>query len=216
MPRSANGVHRENVTPAVQVGPQYSLYKKRTEQINLLVGVPALPYTHPGRYTQDVLDAILGAGMSSRLFVEIRENRGLAYAVSSFVKTYHDVGSFGVHAAVDNERVEETLKAIIDERARIRREPVPEAELRKVKEYIKGNTLLSLERSTYVAHWGGWQELMLGHIEPMDVVLDKVEAVTAEEVQTLASQLFTTDRLHLSLVGPSRDLDSLASILAID
>jgi predicted Zn-dependent peptidase len=216
MPRSANGVHRENVTPQLGKGPKAILYKKRTEQANLLVGVPALPYTHPGRYTQDVLDAILGAGMSSRLFVEIRENRGLAYAVSSFVKTYHDVGAFGVHAAVDNERVDETLKAIIDELTRIKHEPVSEVELRKVKEYIKGNTLLSLERSTYVAHWGGWQELMLGHIEPMDVVLDKIEAVTAEEVQTLARQLFTTDRLHLSLVGPARDMAGLEEILSIE
>jgi predicted Zn-dependent peptidase len=216
MPRSSNGIHRENVTPQVESGPKLAHYKKRTEQVNLLVGVPALAYTHPGRYTQDVLDALLGAGMSSRLFVEIRENRGLAYAVSSFVKTYHDVGAFGVHAAVDNERVDETLKAIIDELARIKHEPVPETELRKIKEYIKGNTLLSLERSTYVAHWGGWQELMLGHIEPMDVVLDKIEAVTAAEVQTLAGQLFTTGGLHMALVGPARDMDSLANILSIE
>ena len=108
MPHSENGLHRPDVTPRVETGPKVTLYKKRTEQVNLLVGVPALPYTHPQRYTQDVLDGLLGAGMSSRLFVEIRENRGLAYAVSSFVKTYSDVGAFGVHAAVDNDRVEET------------------------------------------------------------------------------------------------------------
>ncbi len=216
MPRSGNGIYQENVSPTVERGPRLTHYKKRTEQANLLVGVPALPYTHPGRYAQDVLDALLGAGMSSRLFIEIRENRGLAYAVSSFVKTYHDVGAFGVHAAVDNERVDETLQAIMDELARIKHEPVSGTELRKVKEYIKGNTLLSLERSTYVAHWGGWQELMLGHIEPMDEVLDKIEAVTAEEVQTLAGQLFSTDKLHLSLVGPARDMDSLANILSIE
>lgn len=216
MPRSENGIHRENIAPVVEPGPKLTLYKKQTEQANLLVGVPALPYTHPGRYTQDVLDGLLGAGMSSRLFVEIRENRGLAYAVSSFVKTYHDVGAFGVHAAVDSERVEETVKAIMDELSRIKHEPVPAVELRKVKEYIKGNTLLSLERSTYVAHWAGWQELMLGHIEPMDEVLDKIEAVTAEEVQTLAGQLFTTQGLHMALVGPPREMDSFMSVLSID
>jgi predicted Zn-dependent peptidase len=215
MPHSENGLHRPDVTPRVETGPKVTLYKKRTEQVNLLVGVPALPYTHPQRYTQDVLDGLLGAGMSSRLFVEIRENRGLAYAVSSFVKTYSDVGAFGVHAAVDNDRVEETLKAIMHELERIKHEPVPAVELRKIKEYIKGNTLLSLERSTYVAHWAGWQELMLGHIEPMESVLDKIDEVTAEEVQELAARLFNTDGLHLALVGPLRDMDILKSLLTI-
>ncbi|HST05989.1 MAG TPA: pitrilysin family protein [Chloroflexia bacterium] len=216
MPRSANGKHHIEVPPQVEVGPKTTFFKKRTEQVNLLLGVPALPYTHDGRYVQDVLDSLLGAGMSSRLFVEIRENRGLAYAVSSFVKTYADVGAFGVHAAVDNERVDETIRAIIDELGRIKRERVPEIELRKVKEYIKGNTLLSLERSTYVAHWGGWQELQLGRIEPMDEVLDKIENVTAEQVQALANELFTTEHLHLALVGPARDTSVLQDLLVVN
>lgn len=216
MPRSESALYHKHISPTVEPGPKTTLYKKRTEQVNLLVGVPALPYTHPGRYTQDVLDGILGAGMSSRLFVEIRENRGLAYAVSSFVKTYSDVGAFGVHAAVDNDRVEETVAAIMQELERIKYEPIPETELRKIKEYIKGNTLLSLERSTYVAHWAGWQELMMGHIEPMELVLDKIDAVTAEEIQTLAAQLFTTNNLHLALVGPTRDMDALKGLLTIN
>jgi predicted Zn-dependent peptidase len=216
MPRSPNGKHHIEVSPQVEIGPKTTFFKKRTEQVNLLLGVPALPYTHEGRYVQDVLDSLLGAGMSSRLFVEIRENRGLAYAVSSFVKTYSDVGAFGVHAAVDNERVDETIRAIIDELGRIKRERVPEIELRKVKEYIKGNTLLSLERSTYVAHWGGWQELQLGRIEPMDEVLDKIESVTAEQVQALANELFRTEHLHLALVGPARDTSVLQDLLAVN
>jgi predicted Zn-dependent peptidase len=215
MPRSQNGKHHIDVSPHVDSGPKVKFYKKRTEQVNLLVGVPALPYTHPGRYVQDILDSLLGAGMSSRLFVEIRENRGLAYAVSSFVKTYSDVGAFGVHAAVDNERVDETIRAIMDELGRIKREPVSEVELRKVKEYIKGNTLLSLERSSYVAHWGGWQELELGQIEPMEEVLDKIEAVTAEQVQALANELFKTEHLHLALVGPARDTSVLPGLLVV-
>jgi predicted Zn-dependent peptidase len=136
--------------------------------------------------------------------------------VSSFVKTYSDVGAFGVHAAVDNERVDETIQAIIDELGRIKRERVTEIEMRKVKEYIKGNTLLSLERSTYVAHWGGWQELQLGRIEPMDEVLDKIESVTAEQVQALANELFTTEHLHLALVGPARDTSVLQDLLVVN
>jgi predicted Zn-dependent peptidase len=215
MPGSRNSKRHEDISPQVESGPKSTFYKKRTEQVNLLVGVPALPYTHSGRYVQDVLDGLLGAGMSSRLFVEIRENRGLAYSVSSFVKSYADVGAFGVHAAVDNERVNETLRAIMGELGRIKRDPVGEVELRKVKEYIKGNTLLSLERSSYVAHWGGWQELMLGRIEPMEEALEKIEAVTIEEVQALANELFITEKLHLALVGPSRETADLVELLVV-
>jgi predicted Zn-dependent peptidase len=184
-------------------GPRVTMYKKDTEQTNLIVGVPALPYTHPARYAQDVLDAILGGGMSSRLFESVRENLGLAYSVSSFLRTYGDVGAFGVHAAVDNERVGDTLEAIMQELSRARQSLVPELELRKVKEYIKGHTLLSLERSSYVAHWAGWQELMLGRIQLVDDVLERVEEVTADDLLGLAQELFATEKLHLAVVGPS-------------
>jgi predicted Zn-dependent peptidase len=214
MPHSSNGKHVDNPAVVKKEGPRIKVYKKRTEQTNLIVGVPAFPYTHPYRYTQDVLDTLMGCGMSSRLFVEIRENKGLAYTVSSFVKTYHDTGAFGVHAAVDNERVGSALEAIMGELARVKNEPVPDVELRKVKEYIKGNTLLSLERSGYVAHWGGWQELMLGRIESMDEALDKIEQVTAAEVRDLANEIFTADAMRLAIVGPTpKDVDTLAGML---
>jgi predicted Zn-dependent peptidase len=200
---SPNGRHDESVAPANPSGPRIKVYKKRTEQTNLIAGVPAFPYTHPLRYTQDVLDTLLGCGMSSRLFVEIRENKGLAYSVSSFVKTYHDTGAFGVHAAVDNDRMEAALEAIMGELVRVKDDLVPEAELRKVKEYIKGNTLLSLERSGYVAHWGGWQELMLGRIESMDEALEKIEEVTAQQLRDLANELFVVEKMRLVIVGPA-------------
>ncbi len=199
--------------PPDETGPRTLPYRKRTEQTNLILGVPALSYTHPQRYTQDVLDAILGSGMSSRLFVEIRENRGLAYAVSSFTRTYQDTGAFGVYAAVDNEKVPSALQGILAEMERIKREPVPDTELRKVKEYIKGHTLLGLERSGYVAHWGGWQELMLGRIQGVDEVLEQVEAVTSEGVAALANELFREERLHLALVSPMKNALSLTDHL---
>ncbi|HUP26850.1 MAG TPA: pitrilysin family protein [Chloroflexia bacterium] len=203
-------------SPVAQVGPRISSYKKRTEQLNLILGVPALPYTHPNRYVQEVLDSILGGGMSSRLFVELRENRGLAYSVSSFVKSYDDVGAFGVHAAIDNEMLAPALTAIVDELKRISAEAVPEIELRKVKEFIKGHTLLGLERSGYVAHWAGWQQLMLGRIDSVEEALERIEAVTAQDVQTLAGELFKTSNLHLSLVGPARSDEEVAPFLQID
>jgi predicted Zn-dependent peptidase len=163
-----------------------------------------------------VLDALLGGGMSSRLFVRVRENLALAYSVSSFVKNYHDVGAFGVHAAVDNDRVIPALGAIMDELKRIAGERVPEQELRKVKEFIKGHTMLSLERSGYVAHWAGWQELMLGRIDLVDDVLAKIEEVTADDVLELASRLFRTERLALAVVGPVKSDAHLAAHLSLN
>lgn len=196
-------------------GPIVLPYKKRTEQTNLILGVPALSYTDPDRYAQDVLDTILGGGMSSRLFVEIRENRGLAYSVSSFVRSYRDTGAFGVHAAVDNSELLPAIEGILGEMARIKQEGVPDVELRKVKEYIKGHTLLSLERSGYVAHWGGWQELMLGYIQTVDDVLARVEAVSVGDVGELASRLFKEESLRLALVGPARDTAAVADHLRL-
>jgi predicted Zn-dependent peptidase len=192
-------------SPRPLEGPRVRVHRKRTEQSNLIVCVPALPYSHPDRFTQDVLDGVLGSGMSSRLFVELRENLGLAYSVGSFVKSFGDVGVFGVHAAVDNEQVTPAVEAIIKELYRARDERMPEVELRKVKEYIKGHTLLSLERSGYVAHWGGWQELMLGHIESVDEVVEKIEEVTSEDAQALAAQLFQPEAIRLAVVGPFKD-----------
>ncbi|MDQ3928320.1 MAG: insulinase family protein [Chloroflexota bacterium] len=197
-------------------GPKVLPFRKRTEQTNFILGVPALPYTDPERYTQDVLDALLGGGMSSRLFVEIRENRGLAYAVSSFVRSYRDTGAFGVHAAVDTDQLLPAVQGVLEELKRMRETAVSETELRKVKEYIKGHTLLSLERSGYVAHWGGWQELMLGRIESVDDVLDKIESVTPDDIARLSEQLFREERLNLAFVGPQKDAEALQSALRLN
>jgi predicted Zn-dependent peptidase len=205
------------ITPLSSTGgPYHAFYKKRTEQTNLVLGVPALPYTSPRRYVQDVLDSLLGGGMSSRLFVELRENMGLAYSVSSFVKSYDDVGAFGVHAAVDNGTVVPALSAIISELRRIRDDGVSETELRKVKEYIKGHTLLGLERSGYVAYWAGWQELMLNRVDSVEYALGRVEAVSAEDIRQLTGELFTTSKLHLAVVGPVAKQDELVAALRID
>jgi len=202
--------------PSVQPGTRVSTLRKDTDQSNLLVGVPALPYTHTARYTQDILDGLLGGGMSSRLFVAIREDLGLAYSVSSFLKTFSDAGAFGVYAAVDNDRVADTVEAIMAELDRIRQEVVPEVELRKVKEYIKGHTVLSLERSGYVAHWAGWQELMLGRIDSVDEVLERVDSVSSEDVLALARLLFSTEKLHLAMVGPLNGTAAYRKVLKLE
>src|SRR5438132_13622196 len=98
----------------------------------------------------------------------------------------------------------------------MRQEEVPEIEQRKVKEYIKGHTVISMERSSYVAHWAGWQELMLGRIDLVDEVLERVEAVSSEDVLSLAQLLFTTDKLHLALVGPLNGTAAYRRVLSLD
>src|SRR5688500_11354779 len=217
LPSSRPGSVSLQMAPVLKsAGPHFAHYKKRTEQSNLVVGVPGLPYTDPRRYVQDVLDSLLGGGMSSRLFVELRENLGLAYSISSFVKSFDDVGAFGVHAAVDNDTVLPALSAIISEMRRIKDELVSETELRKVKEFIKGHTLLGLERSNYVAYWAGWQELMLNRIDSVELALERVEAVTVNDIRQLADELFTTENLHLAVVGPQVRHDGLISALNLD
>jgi predicted Zn-dependent peptidase len=185
-----------------QTGPRIHIFGKDTEQTNVCIGVPALSYTDPDRYVQQMLDGILGSGMSSRLFVEIREKRALAYSVGSYVQNYRDVGGFVVYAAVDNEGVDSCLEGVLHQLDRVRQEPVSATELQKVKEYHKGHLLLAMESSRSVAAWGGRQELLLDRIDSIDEVLEQIDAVTPAQVQALAQRLFTTPRLNLSLVGP--------------
>ena len=192
------------IAPAAsdQTDPRIALLTKDTEQTNLCIGLPALSYKDPERYVQQMLDGVLGSGMSSRLFVEIREKRALAYSVSSYVQSYHDIGGFIVHAAVDNERVESCLEGVLHELERMRQEPVPPTELDKVKEFHKGHLLLAMESSRAVAGWMGRQELLLDHIESVDEVIEQIDVVTPAQVLDLAQRLFTTEKLNLSVVGP--------------
>lgn len=185
-----------------QTAARVLLVPKDTEQTQLCLGVPALPYTDPDRYVQILLDSILGGGMSSRLFVEIREKRALAYTVASYLETLHDVGDLVVYAAVDNEQPANCLEGVLHELDRLRQSPVPPAELQKVKEYNKGGLLLSLESSMSVASRAGRQELLIDRMIDIDEVIAGIDAVSVGQVQDLAGRLFRADRLNLSLVGP--------------
>src|SRR5205814_2223841 len=140
-----------------QAEARLTVYNKDTEQSNVCLGLPALSYLDPDRYVQQLLDGILGGGMSSRLFIEIREKRALAYSVGSYVHNYRDVGGFIVYAAVDNGRVASCIEGVLHELDRVRQQLVPETELQKVKEFHKGHLLLAMESSRSVAAWGGRQ-----------------------------------------------------------
>src|SRR5918997_199682 len=189
------------------------LIERETEQAHLCLAMPALPYSTERRYVQSTIEAILSSGMSSRLFQEIREKRGLVYSVFGYFRPYEDVGQGVVYAGTDIDRVEEAISAILGELKKLRDEGVPEDELARTKELRSGRLLMGLEDSRSVASWVGSQELTYGEIRTPEEVMEKIDAVTAEEVQELARELFRPDRLSLALLGPYSDPQPFAKLL---
>jgi len=184
-----------------QGAPRFQVEHRETEQAHLCLALHGLPYLHPDRYTLDLLDVILGQGMSSRLFLEIRERRGLAYDVHSFVTHYRDAGALTVYAGVDPKQADSTLESILAELNRLK-EGIPEAELTKAKELSKGRLLLRMEDTRSVAGWIGAQELLIDRIRTVDDVIAIIDSITAEDLQRVARELLTTEKLNLALVGP--------------
>ena len=185
-----------------------------TEQAHLCLGVPALSLLHPDRFTVDLLSLILGEGMSSRLFTEIRERQGLAYDIHSYIDHYTDSGAMIIHAGVDPQRVDSTLGAILNQLSQLK-ENISEIELNRAKELAKGRLLLSLENSRNVAAWLGVQELLINRILTIDKVTCLVDAVTTEDLRRVAHQLLTSEKLNLAIVGPVKDEQPLVKLLKL-
>lgn len=185
-------------------GPRWSLRYKTTEQAHISLAVPGLPINHADRYALNFLSVILGEGMSSRLFMELREKKGLVYDVHSYVTHFLDTGAFSVYAGVDPKNAVDAVGLILAELATIRDEGISEEELVKARELSKGRLLLRMEDTRNVSGWIGAQELLLGDVRTVDQVLADVEAVTREDVQRVARQLLRTEYLHLAIVGPYR------------
>jgi len=207
-------VHPCQPAPDAQTAPRLRVQCKETEQANFCLSVPALDYRHPDRYALKVLNVILGEGMSSRLFQEVREARGLAYAVGSYVSGYRDVGAMVAYASVDLGRVPETVRTILAEWDRIAREPVTDKELTRAKEYTKGRFLLGMEDSRSVAAWIGIQEVRDEEILTPEQAVAEMEAVTRDDVQRLAAQFFQPEKLNLAVIGPYEDEEAFRSLLA--
>ena len=187
-----------------------------TEQGHLCLAVPGLPRGHPDRFGLALLNAILGDGMSSRLFLEVREAQGLAYAVDSSLSLLDETGLMVIYAGVNPEQAPRATHSILAELDRLRREPVMEAELNKAREYVKGRLVLSLEDSGAVSGWYGRQALLLNQMLAPDEVLAAYDAVTAADIQRLAQTLFTDAGLCLAAVGPFGDGAGLESALGLE
>lgn len=198
-----------------QTEPRLRVLERPTEQAHLCIGLPALPFTTERRYVQGTIEAILSSGMSSRLFQEIREKRGLVYSVYGYFRPYEDVGQGVVYAGTDVKRVPEAVGAICNELARLRDEGVPLDELDRTKELRKGRLLMGLEDSRSMASWVGSQELVYGEILTPEQVTAKIEAVTADQVHELSKELFRTDMLSLALIGPFADDSAFRDVLTL-
>jgi predicted Zn-dependent peptidase len=194
-------------------GSPVHLHTKASEQAHLILGVRGYPIDHPDRYALQLLAVVLGGGMSSRFFTEVREKRGLAYYVHAANSSYSDTGTFYASAGVDVSRVDEAITTILGELRKIALEPVPADELEKARGYAKGRFVLRLESPQGTIQYGLRRELLEGEIEEPDDLLRELDRVTAEDVQRVARDLFEGKRLYLALVGPFDDPDRFELLL---
>jgi predicted Zn-dependent peptidase len=211
-------INPHGFTPAKskQKEKRVRIITKDTEQAHLTIGFPAVSYFDDRRYAQSTIESILSSGMSSRLFQEIREKRGLVYSVYGYFRSHEDVGQGVIYAGTDTGRVKETIEAIMGELRKLRDEPVPADELERTKTLRKGRLLMGLEDSRSVASWIGSQEATYGTIETPEELMMHIDAVTAEDVQSLANDLLQENLLSLVLIGPyTREKDYLP-LLSMD
>lgn len=184
------------------------------EQYHLQLAVPGLPLAHESAPTQKVLDTILGGTMSSRLFVAVREERGLCYYVRAGSDALLDTGVFSASAGVDVKRLDVAVQAIIDEFKRLRDEGVTEEELVRAKAYLTGKAAMSMEGSDEVAMYYGLQYALEYRTDSVSEHVAKIQEVTAQQVQELAKQLFVPGSARLAVVGPQPHTETLEGILA--
>ncbi len=196
-------------------GPRVASESRDIDQCSLYLGLPIFGRDDPDRFALRVMNDILGAGMSSRLFWEVRERRGLAYSVGSGYGFLADAGTFTVSAGVSREKLVETVKVCIEETMRMTTELVPEEELRKAKDHSIGRFRLSLESAQSLGQRHGELLVTRGEIESIESVVERLEAITVEEVQAVAQRLLRPENFHASVVGPKIDEDELANALAV-
>lgn|SRR5574341_171086 len=210
---SRAGVPKQEVTPTFTRA--VVVKKKQLEQVQVCLGCSGLNYTHDDRYVNWALNTVLGSGMSSRLFQEVREQNALAYTIYSYVSSYRDTGLYTVYAGTDPSSTLEAVRLIIKEMKKIRDEGITPAEEARTRTQIKGNLVLSLESSNSHMSRIARQEIYFGKYISIDDIIRGVEKVTAEEVQQMARKLFTPEGISLSILGPINRADVPDSVLEI-
>ena len=194
--------------------PRLKVENKETEQTHLCLALPGVSLQDPRRFTLDLMNVILGEGMSSRLFLEVRDKLGLAYNIHSYLDHFHDSGALTVYAGVHPKKLEISITAIL-EQLTLLKEKVSAEELTKAKELSKGRLLLRMEDSRSVAGWVGGQEILNGSILDVEEVVAIIDKVTAQEICAVAKELLIGDKLRLSVVGPVKSTDHLEKLMKI-
>jgi predicted Zn-dependent peptidase len=198
-----------------QKKPRLNLKEKQTEQAHLVMGFKAFSYKHRHNQVLRILAAILGGGMSSRLFLKIRERMGLAYYISASINNYLDTGSFAIHAGLKVDKTLSAIPVILDELKRVRDNSIKPAELKKAKEYLKGKIALALEDPHDKLEWYLGQEAFMGRMRTIKQVFSEIDSVSAETVNEVAQKIIRPECLNLALVGPFKDKEKLAKLLTV-
>ncbi len=198
-----------------QKAPRVAVQYKRTEQAHIEIAVHALSNQDPDRFALDMVSVILGEGMSSRLFMELRERRALCYDVHSYASHYLDTGAFAVYAGVDPAKAVEATQALLEELSKIRADGVTEEELNKAKELSKGRLLLRMEDTRNVSGWLGGQEMLNGVVKSPDEIVALFDAVTLDDVKRVAKRLLDESKLTMAIVGPFKSDRRFAPLLKL-
>ncbi len=202
------------ITNDKQTEVRLRIEPKDIEQAHLCLAVHGFSHSHPQRFTLDLLNTALGGGMSSRLFMEIREQRGLAYDIHSYTDHFLESGSFGIYAGVDPKKIEIAVAAILEETSKIK-QGITTNELTRAKELSKGRLHLRLEDSRNVALWYGSQEILTQQILSIDDVICIVDAITIDELKEVAEGILTDSGLNLAITGPVKEEKPLRKLLKI-
>jgi predicted Zn-dependent peptidase len=189
------------VPPEPLAGPRALVRRRDTEQAHICLGTRAYSYVHPDRHALDLLNTVLGEGMSSRLFLNIREKLALAYDVHSFTQKHRDTGYLGVYIGVEPKKAVDAVNAVMAELRALGEMPVTPEELARAKEFTKGRLRLELETTNGVAFWLTYQELLLGEISSIEQELAFVDAVTADDVRRVAADVFSGP-MQMAVIGP--------------
>jgi predicted Zn-dependent peptidase len=189
---------------------------KDLEQSHVCLGAHGLPQNHPDRYAAYALNTVLGGSMSSRLFQNVREKRGLAYSVFSSLSAYHDIGSLSIYAGCGNDAVSELVDVVVAEIRRLKRESVPADELRRAKDHLKGSLMLNLESTSSRMSHHARQEIYQDHTDGLDEMLAAIERVSIDDVQRLAGAFFVENALAVTVLGDVNGLQITREQLRID
>ena len=196
-----------------QKEPNVLIHKKETGQTQIALGFRGYNLFHKDRFILETIASLLGGGMSSRMFLEVRERQGLAYYIKTYSESDTDTGNFVTYCGLRTEKIDQGITSILKEYKKLVLEKVSEKELQKAKNYLKGKTVLSLESSNAKANFYGLQELLEEEIKETDELFKKIDRVTIEDVQRVAQDVFTFDKLNLAIIGLFENKDKFKKLL---